>query len=242
MSWRRFVFASDPHGNKQDDDANRALFKFIESWQPTVRVCGGDLWNFAALRKGADEEEKRESLLDDYGAGCEWLDKFQPTHFCRGNHDERLWDWAQLDKGVQSDLAHLWVKEIEGDMKKRRCQMLPYHKRKGILKIGHLKMAHGFYSGVNAARRTALAYGSILIGHAHSIQHATIEGLETRMGRIVGCLCQLDQDYNRAHVAALAHEHGWAYGVINDRTGDYQVWQAQRIGNKWLLPTGIEEL
>lgn len=242
MAFKRFVFASDIHGDKQDKTANVALFRFLEHWKPEIRVCGGDLWNFAALRKGADEEEKRESLIDDYGAGCNWIEKFQPTHFLRGNHDERAWDWSKLDKGICSDLARLWVKEIEADIKKRRCQMFPYDKRAGVLRIGHLKMIHGYACGVNAARKHAWTYGSCLFGHIHAIDHVTLERTEKTMARAVGCLCVLDQEYNRAHMASLRHAHGWAYGVIDDRTGLYHSWQAERIGSKWLLPTGIEEL
>jgi hypothetical protein len=40
----------------------------------------------------------------------------------------------------------------------------------------------------------------------------------------------------------LRHAHGWAYGVIDEATGQYNVWQAEQIGGKWMLPSNIVEL
>jgi hypothetical protein len=49
-------------------------------------------------------------------------------------------------------------------------------------------------------------------------------------------------DYIRANMGSLMWRHGWAYGVINVETGDYQVWQAEEINGQWILPTGLEML
>lgn len=239
--WRKFVVGFDPHGDMMDDSASASFFKFVELWKPEIRVCGGDLWDFRCLRKKASEEERRDSMAVDYAAGLQWLKSLRATHYVRGNHCERLWDLASIDNGIASDYARDLVYQTEEKLTKMRCQMFPYDKRAGVLRIGHLKVIHGFLCGVTAARRTALTYGSVIMGHGHSIQAASIEGLEPRTGMMCGCLCKLDHDYNRAQVGSLTHEHGWAYGVVSD-TGSYHVWQARKIENKWLLPTGIEEL
>lgn len=241
MSYSRFIFASDLHGDMMDQEANKALFKFIDIWKPDVRIFGGDLWDFRPLRKKACEEERRESMTKDFNAGMNWLKRFKPHHFLRGNHDERLWDLAQEDRGVISDFARTGVKEIEDNLSSLHCHMLPYDKRKGVLRIGSLKAVHGFYSGTTAARRTALIYGSVLMGHGHGISHAPIEGIDRRMGRMCGCLCKLDMGYNRALVGSLVHAHGFAYGVIGPR-GEYHVWQAEEINGVWYLPTDFVQL
>jgi len=240
--WKKFVAAFDPHGDNQDPEANTAFFKFVKSYKPEIRVAGGDVFDFRQLRKGADAHERKDSMKADVQAGKQWLTQLNPTHYLRGNHCERLWDLAEQAEGVVADYAREGVADIEELCKKLGTEMFPYNKRHGILRLGHLKIIHGFLCGVTAARRTAQIYGSVLMGHGHGIQHTTIEGLEPRMGRMCGCLCKLEMGYNRAAPGTLAWEHGWAYGVVNQKTGLYQVWQAQKIGNDWLLPSKIEKL
>ena len=86
----------------------------------------------------------------------------------------------------------------------------------------------------------AQAYGSVLFGHIHAIHQASIEGLENRIGRACGCLCKLDMAYDRHHLGKLLHRHGWPYGVVNVKTGDYFVFQAECVNGTWLFPTDYQ--
>jgi hypothetical protein len=241
-AYKKFVVGFDIHGDKQDVAANKAFFKFVKLWRPEIRVCGGDLYDFRPLRKKADAEERRDSLQADFEAGTQWLEELKPQYFLLGNHDVRLWDLAVTSNGPAADYANQGIKEIEKLTAKLKCKILPYDRKEGVLQLGHLKMIHGFTSGVGAARKTAQVYGSVLMGHGHGIQHVAIEGVENRVGRMCGCLCQLDMDYVRASMGSLLWRHGWAYGVVNEVTGDYQVWQAEEINGNWILPTGLEVL
>ncbi len=237
MAFKKWVFATDVHGNLQDPEANKAFFKFMADWKPHHRIMGGDLFDFAALRKKADADEKRLSIRLDRDMGMEWLKKFKPTAFLDGNHDFRIYQLAEANNGPMSDFAVDCIHSFEKDLKKLGCKVhLPYHKRQGIYELGKLKMAHGFCHGVNASRRMAAAYGAILFGHGHGIQHHSVEALENRMGRMVGCLCQLDLPYNYATMATLVHRHGWAYGLINEETGLYYCFQAECIDGTYVLP------
>jgi hypothetical protein len=242
MSLTKFIFASDVHGDQQEPAANEVLFDFIDIWKPKLRVFGGDLWDFRALRKAANEDERRESMEADYKAGLKWIKRFKPHVFLRGNHDERLWELAASNKGVQSDYAMKGVVEILTLMDKMKCKMLPYHHRDGIYRLGSLKMLHGFHCGMNAARQTALVYGSSLIGHVHTIDEHSIPGLERRVARSVGCLCKLSMDYQIRIPSHLRHSHGFAFGVVNEKTGNFFVWQAESVDGKWILPSDIIEL
>jgi hypothetical protein len=242
MSFKRFLFCSDFHGDCHDKGAVKALHKFCQQWKPEIRIFGGDLWDFRAMRKAANEDERRDSMLRDYADGLHFLREFKPHYFLRGNHDERLWDLAQMDKGIISDCAIKLSGEIEAEMKKLRCRMLPYHKRDGVLRIGSLKMLHGYAAGINAARKHAWTYGSCLFGHIHSIDHVTLERTEKTMARAVGALCQLDMEYNRATIGSLRHAHGWAYGVVDERSGHFHSFQAERVGEKFLCATELIEL
>lgn len=241
-NWDKFVVFSDNHGDMVHPGAKRVVKSFLKSWQPSIRIHAGDNWDFRPLRRKASDEERRELMRSDFDAGMDFLKLMQPTHFLRGNHDERLWDLAKDHNGILSEYAGTLVEEASVLLKSMKTKMLPYDKRAGVLEIGKLKVIHGYAHGVNAARRSALAYGSVLMGHAHSIQSSSIEGLENRVGRIIGCLCVLDMEYSRATMASLVHRHGFAYGVIDRKTGEYHVSQAESINGTWIVPTDMKEI
>lgn len=241
-NWKPWIFCSDVHGDQLDLKANKALFKFIDEFKPVIRVAGGDIWDMAALRKKASEEEKRCSIRIDYEMGREWFLRFKPNHFLLGNHDKRLFDLAEAGKGPISDYAAVLTNEIRGDCTKLKCPIYPWHKRDGIARIGNLKCLHGFATGIGAARRMAQVYGACVFGHGHSPMFASIEGLEARTGRMSGCLSKLDLEYVDASLGSLNWRHGWLYGVVNEKTGDYHCWSAEEIEGKFVVTMGVREL
>jgi hypothetical protein len=92
---------------------------------------------------------------------------------------------------------------------------------------------------VGAARNTALKMGhNTIMGHLHSIDRAPVphwpEGIT---GRIIGCCCRLDMDYNGAHVETLRQQNGFVYG--EKKNGKLIVRQAEKAGGDWLLPTEV---
>lgn len=241
-NWTRFIAGFDVHGDKQNKAACEVFFRFMKDWKPEIRVMGGDLFDFRPLRRKASEDEKRESMREDFEAGMEFLHQFKPSHFCLGNHDSRLWELAESDKGVESDYAYQGVNDITTTCERMKCKLYPYHKREGIIRIGsHLKILHGFASGVYAARQTALVYGSVLFGHIHVVDEHSIPGLERRVARCCGCLCELDMDYAARTPSTLRQANGFAYGVVNKKTGLYHVWTAESINGQWMIPSDIAE-
>lgn len=242
MSWKKFVAGFDIHGDRADKKAVSKFFQFIDQFKPDIRICGGDVWDFRALRRGASEEERRDSMAADYAAGKLFLQQFKPNYLTLGNHCHRLWELAEADRGALSDYAQQGVDEIETWAVKAGCRILPYHKRLGVLQLGKLRIIHGFWSGLNADRQAAMTYGACLQGHVHTVSEFAIPGLERRVARSCGCLCQLDMDYNSRTPSSLRHAHGFAYGVIDSRTGLYHAWQAESIGGKWIVPSDIVEL
>lgn len=238
MCFKKFIAVFDNHGDRCDHQAVEKMFEFKEQyWKPHITIHGGDNFDFRAIRKKASEEERRDSMLEDFNQGMNFLNRLKPTFYLRGNHCERLWDLASSDSGVISDFAFKGTQEIEQAMDKIKCHMFPYDRRKGVLRLGHLKILHGYLAGISAARRTAQIYGSCLIGHGHAIQQASIEGLEQRTGIMCGCLADLNMDYVRASTGSLMWQHGFAFGILNEKTGAYYVWIARKIDGKWILPT-----
>lgn len=239
MSWKRFIGGWDIHGDQQDPAANDVFFQFCDIWKPHIRICGGDLWDMRPLRKGASREEQEESLKGDIAAGLAWFKRFRPHYFLRGNHDERLWEFRDTAKGLAQDAAADGCRDIEAAVNRINCKMLPYHVRDGVLRIGHAKFLHGFFTGIYSARQHAATFGSCMFGHVHYIDEHSIPGLERRVGRAVGALCLLNMKYLERKPGSLKHAHGFPYGIIDDQTGDYFTWQAEEINGAWMLPSDI---
>src|SRR6478752_2103358 len=127
MVSQRFIFASDIHGDKQDANGVKALLAFSNDFKPHVKICGGDLFDFRPLRRGACQEEKKESMQNDWASGVHFLQSWKPHHLLLGNHDKRLWDLAQTD-GVAADFAQKAVTDFGKICHKLRCETRPYHK------------------------------------------------------------------------------------------------------------------
>ena len=238
----RFIFASDLHGDQQDKKAVKALHTATGYFKPHLRIFGGDLIDARPLRRGANAEERSESMLTDWRKGLEFISTWKPTHLLMGNHDQRLWDLAEADKGIETDYAWKGIQELEARLDKEGTKWLPYHKRKGVFEFGKLKCLHGFFAGVNSARQMALTYGNCLFGHTHSIDEHAIPGLNRRVARGAGCLCKLDMKYNERTPGSLRHAHGFIMGVINEKTGNYWSIQCEEIDGKWVIPETIKTI
>lgn len=242
MSYLPFVIASDFHGSQQDPKAMAAFYKFCKVWKPKIRVVNGDLWDMVPLRRGASSEEQRESMLGDMEAGLEILTEFKPNVFLLGNHDVRLWNLREKGTGIQRDFATTSIQKVDDVCKKLDCKILPYNNRDGIYEVGKLSVMHGFGSGLGMARRMVAAYGSLVLGHLHTIDIVSVESTHTRMGRLSGCLCRLDMPYAATTLANLRWAHGFAYGVVDPISGNYFVWQAEAIDGTWMFPTSLTEI
>jgi Icc-related predicted phosphoesterase len=53
MKPKKFVIVSDIHGSMMDERACKAALSFTKDFKPDVKVIAGDLWDFSAIRKGA---------------------------------------------------------------------------------------------------------------------------------------------------------------------------------------------
>lgn len=242
---KKFIFATDLHGDMQCQATVAALFEFTKIYKPDIRIFGGDLFDFRNFRRGAGPEEREMSLRGDIEMGLDFMKRFRPHVFLRGNHDERLWDQARFGKGVLKDWCDVAVREISTKVKLIKCKMLPYDKRHGIYDIGKLRFTHGFNSGVYATRNMALVYapdgGAVIHGHNHAFQSHTISKLNRTEGIGVGALVQVDMEYNRSKPGGLMHGNGWAYGYIDG--DEWEVYTAKRgKDDKWRVATGIKKI
>ena len=243
---KTFIFATDLHGDHQNPRAVDALLSFNSQFDPDIRIFGGDLFDFRAIRRGAGKAEQSDSMCADVEAGLQFLENFRPNIFLRGNHDERLWDTALFtDSGLVRDAAEAGIRSISQKCRGIKCKMLPYDSRKGIYQMGKITFLHGYHTGMYATKKHAEVYavpgGVVLHGHTHSIQSFRVARLGGATGMAVGCLADLNPEYNRHQTARLMHEHGFAYGFSDGAS--WEVFQAKpNINKKWVVASKLVEI
>lgn len=236
---RKWVFLTDNHGNLADRGAVKAAQAFCKEFKPDIRIHGGDCFDLAALRKGASDEERLEDLHEDIEAGLDFMRWFKPHFWLRGNHDERLLDGVNAHNPLLRRLSCLTWEEILNVVK--GAQILPYCKREGILEIGSLRFAHGYASGIYATRAMAAAYENVLFGHVHTSAAFSVPGIKPKVGYSSGCLCKLNLPYNRAHLASLRQNHGFAWGFAHGN-GTHEVNLATPVDGVWRFASNFIEV
>tara|TARA_Y100001938_G_scaffold99362_1_gene135871 strand:- start:132 stop:869 length:738 start_codon:yes stop_codon:yes gene_type:complete len=236
---KKFIYASDLHGDVQDWDTVQVLYDFAEVYKPQVRVFGGDLFDFRNIRRGAGPAERQDSMAADVECGLEFLGKFKPNVLLLGNHDKRLWDTARHhENGIVQDAAKSGVKAITNACRKIKCKIIEYNASKGYYDLGKVRFIHGFHTGIYASKKHAEVYspasGIVLHGHTHAIQYHSIPRLKGGAGMGVGCLANTDMDYNKHQTGRMLHQNGFAYGYSDG--SDWQAFQAKKGSNgKWRL-------
>ena len=246
MQSRRFVVASDSHGDQIDATTETALLSFIADFKPQIRIHAGDVFDFRNLRRGASDDEKAHSLEDDWQMGSDFMRRFfdggKENHFLRGNHDERLWNFAHSATGLLRDYAHDGIARVEKLVAKSRAKMLPYDSRLGVLKLGALKVIHGYAAGIGAARKHAIVYRNVLFGHTHNCDVAGAESDEgVSEARGIGACCRLDMPYNAHQTGKLRHQNAFCYGLLFE-DGTYQLNQAKKIDGRFYVASDFRAL
>lgn len=243
MKSRRFVVASDNHGDMFDPIAVNALFSFLADFKPQIRVHAGDNWDFRNLRKGASEEEKASSLEDDWSAGCDFFRKFfkggEENHFLCGNHDDRIWQFNRSATGLLRDYAADGIKRIEALCRECRVSKLPYDSALGVLKLGHLSIIHGYHAGASAARQHANIYRNCLFGHVHTDESCPVASLEPAEARSIPCLCIRDMDYINSKTGKLRWAQGWVAGILFE-DGTYHIQRIRGINGRFTYATNFK--
>lgn len=242
VSPRRFQIVSDIHGCEKDERACSASLAFCRAFNPEIRIIAGDLFDFSAIRKGADETERHGSMLEDFKAGREYAEAFfaggDERHLMLGNHDVRPLDMAESPDAVRSDLGTKMHQDIVDLAARCDAKLWPYDTRDGVLKIGHLQVVHGYHTGASACAAHSRVYGNVVFGHIHSIESFQTPGLKQQEARSIGCLCSLNMSYANRKTGKLKWAHGWAYGWLFE-DGTYQLQQTRDVDGKFYASTEI---
>lgn len=236
MALTRWMAIGDTHGDKADAGAVDTALSFARSYRPEVRLHLGDAFDFRWLRSRASLEERAEDVKADLDAGLSLLREWRPTHYLWGNHERRLLRALSSTEGQ----TRAFVCEIIGriDQAVGEGQQKRYSVRDGVVEIGDHRFIHGFGAGVHAARAAALHFGNVVMGHTHAIDMVTVGYWPDRkVGRTVGCLCDLEMQYAEDRLATLRWAHGFVYGAWDKGSGRVWTWQAERLEGRWNLPS-----
>ena len=153
MNYKRFLYAADSHGDLICPTAVKKLLNFQKEWKPHYTIHGGDLWDFAALRNGAGQDEKAHGIGEDFDAGMRFLEELKPNYLTLGNHDDRIWlTTAKMADGILRERCQELATAAERRFKQLKIKAIPYHVSKFLqMPEGGPKLIRGFHSGVNPA-------------------------------------------------------------------------------------------
>ena len=248
--WEKWVAFGDNHGNLVCRNSRDALLKFIKHWKPKHRIHVGDCFDFAALRRGVgvEDSEAYDDLESDLVAGFLFWEATKPTALLLGNHDARLWNVAkssasQLKRIAANDL----IKRIEKQARRTKTKLLPYHYDKGVYRLaqGRLAFVHGYTANMNSVSQQATHFGEgkgggVVMGHLHRVEMQNGKRHAGTRGWSIGCMADFSQMAYCSHRLATAQwQNAFAFGVV--KGNQFITWVATRTGDKWILPTGVEE-
>lgn len=206
---KRFWLGFDRHTPEHDPLVDEIVADFLGDFKPQIRVAGGDWQTVDQVSHFVNESES--DLADEFDMNRDALERFGITHYLKGNHEERLERIGMLDKRLRK-VASL---ERNLQLSKLGIRCLPYHPRRGILKIGELKILHGFWANEYMAKKTASIYGTCVFGHGHRFQtFQSKQAFHDRVGFAIGMLGKTSPSWIE-HRAPMGWAQGFAFGYLH---------------------------
>ena len=236
--WVPILAVGCSHGHLIDHHAAANVLRFKSRYKPKIVVHLGDAFDFAALRSGAVGNEHDADNAVDIGAdvtdGLEFLEALAPTHYCYGNHEDRLNTFAE-HWSARSRLTGTTLKERIRKGLPSKTVLLDRWDQTAWFTFGGVRFGHGAYFGSNFLRQSADAFGNCVVAHAHHPGIATGGRLDHPRALSVGCLRTIQSaGYAKARRATLAWGHGFVWGEVCEddaalwlhaEPGDNQVWR-----------------
>ena len=240
--YEKSIFIGCTHGDLFDESNESIIKNFIADWKPKHRVHLGDAWDFRALRKKAEAEERAEGIQRDYQAGLQLLKWFKPTLMTLGNHDHRVWRAAhETSNGVLAELCGQFANTIEDDLRKLRIQWVPWGVHNYLtLPMGGPKLLHGYRSTMYPAKAHFDNYGPCITAHVHRPDSHEARHIDGGKAFCVGTLGDIKKmTYADNYPAKLGWRQSFLYGLHHKRTGKWQAWECVKEGGEWISPHGV---
>jgi len=242
MSWEKSIFVGCSHGELVCQDAVAAVKRFMATWKPKHRVHLGDLWDFSALRRNAEPEERAMGISYDYNCGIEFLEWYKPQILTLGNHDHRIWRAAKESRnGPLADLLQSFCETAEDDLRKMRIHVTPWGVQNyAKLPVGGPKLLHGYRSTMYPAKAHFDSYGECILAHVHHPDSHEGRHIDGGKAYTIGTLANISKlSYADGYTAKLGWRNSFAYGMHNPKTGAWHLWHVVKRGKDWISPMGI---
>lgn len=239
----RWMYFTDPHGNKIDPATRDAALRHRDAFKPDMVIHGGDNFDFAALRKGASSSEANESVRADVEAGVKFLRDFAPDVFLMGNHDRRVVETAaEHADGKVRDYCKDIHEQIMDECASLRCEVYAHDVFDGVFKWGGYSWIHNFNSPKHLAYQMGMQFGNSIGGHAHRFEECHPDREDRPSAYLCGCMMNIrEAKYARHKTGIYRWQNGWMYGWMFD---DNLVVQSVKRGpdGSFRIPTDFAEV
>ena len=172
---KRILFVPDVHAPLHDKAAVALMLAAAKDFKPDIIVVIGDMFDFASLSAHPRDDMDGESdfLTEMRKADRQVLRKLDELGaemkiFCEGNHETRL--PRKLAKDAPALFSSLDLRKLL-KLKSRGWAWVPY---RSVHRLGKIHLSHEVgESGRFAADRSVRGvFGSVVVGHGHSMQVA----------------------------------------------------------------------
>lgn len=216
----KVLLVPDIHSQFVDWSALQVVLDFAADWKPTKTVQMGDLLDCESI--STFPKDQALPLKDEFVLGEHILDLLKPSHYCEGNHEERIQRPGLVNRSIRSLLDVPDNLNIEA----RGIKHLPYRPNDWF-EFGKLKVLHGNKCPDHAAKAHALTYGCVAFCHTHRIQTYTNRSIGHReTGFNIGTLTPESLDYCST---VTGWQQGFAFAYIM-ADGDFSFYQVRMIG------------
>jgi len=243
MSWEKFMVIGCSHGSLIDREAEQIAKDFMSEWKPKHKAHLGDLWDFAALRRGASPEERQEKISYDYNCGLEMLDWYKPQLLTLGNHDHRLWRAASeyASHTVLAEMLEAKANDAEEQLRKRRIKWCHWGVKNYLtFPCGGPVLIHGYRSTMHPAKAHFENWGECITAHVHKPNTYVAAHIKGGESHCIGTLADIGKlSYADAYPAKLGWRNGFGYGMINSKTNQWKMWHVTKEGTSWISPHGL---
>lgn len=240
--WTPILAVGCSHGHLIDPDAAENILRFRwGGFNPKVVVHLGDAFDFTSLRSGAvgnpHDGDNAVDIDADVEDGLDFLRELEPTHYCYGNHEDRLNTFESHWNARYQHTGRTIKAAIRKELAKG-VRILETWDQTSWFTFGGVRFGHGVYFGANFLRQSADAFGNCVIAHAHHPGFATGGRLDHPRALSVGCLRTIQTaGFAKARRATLAWGHGFVWGEFCDT--DAALWVHAEPGDRkvWRLPS-----
>lgn len=237
-SWHKWMAVGCSHGAFIDPDAREAVLDFRLKWKPETVLHLGDFLDLAALRSGAvsnpNSSDRAESIHDDLMHGIEFLHDLHPQHILYGNHEARLYQFANSPNALAAHAAQAVIREIDMCVEELGAKQYPY-KNRAYAQLGNTKFLHGTMFNQNAIRDHAETYGRCVIAHIHRTGEEVARTADAATGYALGMLASFDMEYAQTRRATFGWRQGFAFGEYCDDYCTVNI-VSREYGQPWRLP------